>query len=104
MSTTSIGHIYQPPLTRKVQGHGLILVLSDSYSLEHTSSRPSHLDPLPLQKWAEEGFCVFALLVPQDDQRNPEDWQKLILYGLEELRQKDELIGETFGLIGAQSV
>jgi carboxymethylenebutenolidase len=39
----------------------LILVL-DHYALIEPSEK--HLDPPPLQKWAEEGFAVVQLLVP----------------------------------------
>lgn len=51
----------QPPLSRRGKGPGLILVL-DHYALLEPSDK--HLDPPPLQKWAEEGFAVVQLLVP----------------------------------------
>ncbi|KAJ4319416.1 hypothetical protein N0V94_003920 [Neodidymelliopsis sp. IMI 364377] len=51
----------QPPLSRRGKGPGLILVL-DHYALIEPSEK--HLDPPPLQKWAEEGFAVVQLLVP----------------------------------------
>ncbi|KAF1840468.1 NTF2-like protein [Cucurbitaria berberidis CBS 394.84] len=51
----------QAPLSRRGRGPGLILVL-DHYALIQKSEK--HLDPPPLQKWAEEGFCVAQLLVP----------------------------------------
>lgn len=53
--------ILQPPLSRRGKGPGLILVL-DHYALIAKSEK--HLDPPPLQKWAEEGFCVVQVLVP----------------------------------------
>ncbi|KAH8733006.1 hypothetical protein GQ44DRAFT_745239 [Phaeosphaeriaceae sp. PMI808] len=56
----------QPPLSRRGTGPGLILVL-DHYALTEQSEK--HLDPPPLQKWAEEGFAVVQLLVPG----NPEE-------------------------------
>lgn len=51
----------QPPLSRRGNGPGLILAL-DHYALIEESEK--HLDPPPLQKWAEEGFAVVQLLVP----------------------------------------
>ncbi|KAF2132559.1 NTF2-like protein [Dothidotthia symphoricarpi CBS 119687] len=51
----------QPPLTRRGHGPGLILIL-DYYA--HIEKSERHLDPPPLQKWAEEGFCVVQILVP----------------------------------------
>lgn len=51
----------QPPLSRRGKGPGLILVL-DHYALIEPSEK--HLDPPPLQKWAEEGFAVAQVLVP----------------------------------------
>lgn len=51
----------QPPLSRRGKGPGLILVL-DHYALIEASEK--HLDPPPLQKWAEEGFAVAQVLVP----------------------------------------
>src|SRR5689334_11936031 len=51
----------QAPLSRRGKGPGLVLVL-DHYALTEKSEK--HLDPPPLQKWAEEGFAVVQLLVP----------------------------------------
>jgi carboxymethylenebutenolidase len=51
----------QPPLSRLGHGPGLVLVL-DHYALIEKSEK--HLDPPPLQKWAEEGFAVAQMLVP----------------------------------------
>jgi carboxymethylenebutenolidase len=45
----------QAPLSRRGKGPGLILVL-DHYALIEKSEK--HLDPPPLQKWAEEGNKV----------------------------------------------
>jgi carboxymethylenebutenolidase len=45
----------QAPLSRRGRGPGLVLVL-DHYAAIEASEK--HLDPPPLQKWAEEGFAV----------------------------------------------
>jgi carboxymethylenebutenolidase len=51
----------QAPLSRRGHGPGLIIVL-DSYASTEKSEK--HLDPPPLQKWAEEGFAVAQVRVP----------------------------------------
>jgi carboxymethylenebutenolidase len=51
----------QAPLSRRGKGPGLILVLNTSALIEKSEK---HLDPPPLQKWAEEGFTVVQLIVP----------------------------------------
>lgn len=51
----------QPPLSRRGKGPGLILILDHYAQIEESEK---HLDPPPLQKWAEEGFAVVRLLVP----------------------------------------
>lgn len=51
----------QAPLSRRGKGPGLVLVI-DHYAKVEKSEK--HLDPPPLQKWAEEGFAVVQLLLP----------------------------------------
>lgn len=51
----------QAPLSRRGKGPGLVLVI-DHYAQVEKSEK--HLDPPPLQKWAEEGFAVVQLLLP----------------------------------------
>ncbi|OAL07709.1 NTF2-like protein [Phaeosphaeriaceae sp. SRC1lsM3a] len=51
----------QAPLSRRGKGPGLVLVI-DHYAV--TAKSEKHLDPPPLQKWAEEGFAVVQLLLP----------------------------------------
>lgn len=51
----------QAPLSRHGKGPGLVLVV-DHYAKTEKSEK--HLDPPPLQKWAEEGFAVVQLLLP----------------------------------------
>ncbi|KAH8599913.1 dienelactone hydrolase [Bisporella sp. PMI_857] len=57
----------QPPLTRRGHGPGLIIVLPDNFKLV---DGPSPLDPQPMQKWAEEGYSVLQIRVPND----PPSW------------------------------
>ncbi|KAL2163877.1 hypothetical protein VTH06DRAFT_3088 [Thermothelomyces fergusii] len=45
----------QPPLSRRGNGPGLVLVVSENLDL---SWHEKTLDPPPLQKWAEEGYSV----------------------------------------------
>lgn len=51
----------QAPLSRRGKGPGLVLII-DHYA--NTGKSEKHLDPPPLQKWAEEGFAVVQLLLP----------------------------------------
>jgi hypothetical protein len=51
----------QAPLSRLGKGPGLILVVNHAAEIEKSEK---HLDPPPLQKWAEEGFAVVQLVVP----------------------------------------
>ncbi|KAH3948293.1 hypothetical protein HBH53_104540 [Parastagonospora nodorum] len=51
----------QAPLSRRGKGPGLVLVLDTSALIDKSEK---HLDPPPLQKWAEEGFAVVQLVVP----------------------------------------
>ncbi|KAF7301599.1 hypothetical protein MIND_00725400 [Mycena indigotica] len=53
----------QPPLTRRGTGPGLIMFLPPEGRLNSTSNlERMSLDPRPLQKWAEEGFCVAGII------------------------------------------
>jgi carboxymethylenebutenolidase len=58
----SIGHgiTVQPPLTRRGHGPPILLLVDHDLSL---SSHERTLDPPPLLKWAEEGFCVAQMQV-----------------------------------------
>jgi carboxymethylenebutenolidase len=60
-TTISPSLTIQPPLSRRGKGPGIILVL-DHYALLQNSDK--HIDPPPLQKWAEEGYAVAQVLVP----------------------------------------
>lgn len=47
----------QPPLSRRGSGPALIIFLAADYISQKENSSKT-LDPEPIQKWAEEGFCV----------------------------------------------
>ncbi|KAJ6567291.1 NTF2-like protein [Mycena vulgaris] len=62
--TLAEGIVLQPPLTRRGTGPGLIAFLPQDSTLNLSSNlsgddRP--LDPVPVQKWAEEGFAVVGI-------------------------------------------
>lgn len=83
----------QPPLTRRGTGPGLILVL-DHYAPLETSEKT--VDPPPLIKWAEEGYCVAQILVPG----KPEDGGEFPLKrAVDELTKLDECTGEVIGVV-----
>lgn len=54
----------QAPLSRRGRGPGLILVLNHYDAI---AASEKHLDPPPLQKWAEEGFAVVQVCVFESD-------------------------------------
>ncbi|QRW23380.1 carboxymethylenebutenolidase [Rhizoctonia solani] len=91
---------YQPPLTHRQRGPGLILILSESYpSTAASGSGKHHLDPLPAQKWAEEGFCVLSVPASKNV-----DWQLAMPIVVAALEQAKELEKDkAFGLIVYES-
>ncbi|KAG8743212.1 hypothetical protein FRC10_000283 [Ceratobasidium sp. 414] len=99
----TVQYVYQAPLTHKTHGPGLILVLPDRYSDTEPRNGPLHLDPPPIQKWAEEGFYVLGIIVPggTQDETAKKNWDEIIITrGVDCLRGKAELEGERVGLIG----
>ena len=62
--TISDNIILQPPLSRRGHGPGILLAVP----AELDSDTPGKsLDPMPLQKWAEEGYAVAKWKVGQND-------------------------------------
>ncbi|KAL7934103.1 hypothetical protein V8C35DRAFT_303207 [Trichoderma chlorosporum] len=60
--------VLQPPLTRRGSGPGLVLILPSPSAIPQLgpdTKRP--LDPEPLLKWAEEGFAVVAITLPEPE-------------------------------------
>jgi hypothetical protein len=57
-SAVGPGIIIQPPLTRRGLGPPLLLLVDQGLDVQ---SHKKTLDPPPLIKWAEEGFCVAQL-------------------------------------------
>lgn len=54
--------VFQPPLSRRGTGPGLVLLLPEN--IERTKRKDKPLDPEPIQKWAEEGFAVVGITAP----------------------------------------
>jgi hypothetical protein len=102
----SIQYIYQAPLTHRAHGPGLILVIPDRYSGNTAQVGLLRLDPLPTQKWAEEGFCVLCITIP--DRKGKEafegGWNEVLMQASQQLKKKSELTGEKLGLIGASNM
>lgn len=85
----------QPPLSRRGHGPGLILLTSLDVVLSDSSEA---LDPVPIQKWAEEGYAVVEIKGSKGSNWNAsEDVKKgiEILIVLPECDVKDK-----FGVIG----
>lgn len=54
--------VIQPPLSRRGNGPGLLLLVPEGLDLNGSSKT---LDPPPLQKWAEEGWAVAQLTISE---------------------------------------
>lgn len=50
----------QPPLSRRGSGPGIVLLIPKDFQ---KSDEVHSLDPLPLQKWAEEGYAVVEIQI-----------------------------------------
>jgi carboxymethylenebutenolidase len=60
LQTLAPGITFQPPLSRRGHGPGLIAFLPPSRGTIEKSTL-KHLDPEPVQKWAEEGYGVVGV-------------------------------------------
>lgn len=79
----TINVVFQPPLTRRGTGPGLLIVLPPSHAFSESTKKT--LDPPPIQKLAEEGFFVVA--ITYDSGTFNED----VRTGLRFLSQQDSL-------------
>lgn len=57
----------QPPLSRRGHGPGIVIVVSDEADIKNNTNPSKTLDPVPIQKWAEEGYAVAQLKKPGGD-------------------------------------
>lgn len=55
--------VLQPPLTRRGTGPGLIVFLPPDGAFKPSNRAEKPLDPIPIEKWAEEGFAVCGITV-----------------------------------------
>ena len=83
----------QPPLSRRGNGPGLVLVVSAALDL---SRHDKTLDPPPLRKWAEEGYAVAQILVSD----GVADVAGQLGTAVAELEKLPECSGDKFGLVG----
>ncbi|KAL2173119.1 uncharacterized protein P884DRAFT_233152 [Thermothelomyces heterothallicus CBS 202.75] len=81
----------QPPLSRRGNGPGLVLVVSKNLDL---SSYEKTLDPPPLQKWAEEGYSVAQVRIGDGSSITSQ-----VGIAVAELQKLPECSGEKFGLV-----
>lgn len=89
------------PRTRRGKGPGLILVLSNLYGPHSQHDLPGHLDPEPLEKWAEEGFAVAQVQLSVDNLFSRDDLGKLFSEALESLARLPECEGNgKVGVVG----
>ncbi|KAJ7122859.1 hypothetical protein C8R44DRAFT_784708 [Mycena epipterygia] len=92
--TLAEGLVLQPPLTRRGTGPGLIAFLPPdstlNLSLKSGDDRP--LDPVPVQKWAEEGFAVVGITTGNGSVHCQDNLKKAVdaLLDLKELDIRDK--------------
>jgi hypothetical protein len=85
----------QKPLTRRANGPGLVIILSEDYVALEKCDPNKPLDPEPTQKWAEEGFAVAELRI-----RPPESFEERFAECIQRLRGLPECITpEKFGVM-----
>lgn len=90
--------IIQKPLSRRGAGPGLLILTPESYiSLPDRKT----LDPEPCQKWAEEGFVVVNITVPNHQLGSGQsEFGACLDAGVQALRSSSECTGsDRLGLI-----
>lgn len=96
--TISNNAVFQPPLTRRGTGPGIIIFLPPSTDVKLRIPHDKGLDPEPIQKWAEEGFAVVGVTPP------PSSWsivEEALKRGVDVLLSAEELdIKDKFAVIG----
>ena len=88
----------EPPLTRRGNGPGLILLVPSGLDL---NGHDKTLDPPPLQKWAEEGYAVAQITLAEGEGHNIHIHLKQAIDALAELKECDS--AENIGLICTSS-
>ena len=86
----------QPPLSRHGSGPGLILVVPASPTPAEGWKAP--LDPSPLLKWAEEGYCVLQVIV--SDAEGAWGLPKVLEAGLAAMEGLKEFVKQRIGVVG----
>jgi len=93
----------QPPLTRRGDGPGLIVVVPPGTPQSTRDNNNKSLDPLPQKKWAEEGYAVVQLTFNDEEQQIGKEWDIATGFSrsIEALEVLDSCsVKDRFGLIG----
>ncbi|KAB5522133.1 dienelactone hydrolase [Coniochaeta sp. 2T2.1] len=85
----------QGPLTRRGGTGPGLLIIQDARAETIPATSRSTLDPEPLQKWAEEGFCVARIEVYGDNSIGEEGLQQAIVA----LEQHERCAGGSLGIV-----
>lgn len=93
--------VLQPPLSRRGSGPGLVLILPSGGSVKRgVGEKGPPLDPEPVLKWAEEGFAVVGVTVPESQGSGGFDVKHEILEALNALGRHPKVdVGDKFGLV-----
>ncbi|BGP19996.1 hypothetical protein JCM10213_006773 [Rhodosporidiobolus nylandii] len=97
----------QPPLSRRGHGPGLLVVVPESAGLAQveeengTATEQKPLDPMPLVKWAEEGYAVLQVEYVEDAKLKDGEWgiERVLEDGVRWLTEMDECTSDKLGLI-----
>ncbi|KAJ7283363.1 NTF2-like protein [Mycena rebaudengoi] len=93
LMTIAEGIVLQPPLTRRGTGPGLIAFLPPDGALKISpkSGHDKPLDPVPVVKWAEEGFAVIGITTGHASVRENLNKSVNALLNLKELDIRDKI-------------
>lgn len=90
----------QPPLSRRGTGPGIIVFLPPAASLKSHESQglEKPLDPEPVYKWAEEGYCVVGVSAEVTSEKDVKDALETAIDALVKSETTD--IKDKIGVLG----
>lgn len=89
----------QPPLSRRGSGPGLLTIVpADRKDTLLPTGWKTPLDPAPLLKWAEEGYCVLQMVVSSE--AGAWSLEKVLEEGIKAVEALPEFTEKRFGVVG----
>ncbi|KAL8291660.1 hypothetical protein RQP46_001918 [Phenoliferia psychrophenolica] len=87
----------QPPLSRRGTGPGLLVIVPEAPTAAPPAGWKTPLDPSPLLKWAEEGYCVLHMVV--SDEAGSWGLAKVLEEGLKAMGSLPEFVEKAVGVV-----